>query len=319
MVLGRLTEAGAILDAAVEAARLTGNSQNVAWGLTNRALCALMVGDLNLARATADESVALLDGLGGDTFVAQLAGLILGWVLCEDGTRAAAVEQLLAAGGGDDLPRVGGGWRTTYLEVLVRSLVAVNRLDDARRAAATAGDVAQQLRLPRSAGMADRAGAHAALADGDESLAVELAVRSVDRLESCAAVIDAAHSRVVLGRALARLGRTGDAAEQLKRASNDFDRHGAIRYRDEAEQELRKLGVRIHRRTTPGTASLGLAALSGREREIAALVADRRTNAQIAAELFLSLKTVETHMRNVFRKLGVTSRVDVARAVERTP
>ena len=44
---------------------------------------------------------------------------------------------------------------------------------------------------------------------------------------------------------------------------------------------------------------------------------DRRTNPQIAHELFLSIKTIETHMRNVFRKLDVSSRVDVARVVER--
>ena len=44
---------------------------------------------------------------------------------------------------------------------------------------------------------------------------------------------------------------------------------------------------------------------------------DRRTNAEIAAELFLSTKTVESHIRNLFHKLGVSSRVEVARAVER--
>jgi DNA-binding CsgD family transcriptional regulator len=61
----------------------------------------------------------------------------------------------------------------------------------------------------------------------------------------------------------------------------------------------------------------GLGALSAREREIAQLVADRRTNKQIAAALFLSEKTVESHLRNIFRKLPATSRVEVARAVER--
>jgi DNA-binding CsgD family transcriptional regulator len=49
---------------------------------------------------------------------------------------------------------------------------------------------------------------------------------------------------------------------------------------------------------------------------VARLVVDRKTNPQIAAELFLSQKTVETHLRNIFRKLDVGSRVELARAVE---
>ena len=60
-----------------------------------------------------------------------------------------------------------------------------------------------------------------------------------------------------------------------------------------------------------------VAALSGRELAVTRLVVDRRTNAEIAADLFLSLKTVETHMRNIFPKLGVSSRVEVARIAER--
>ena len=51
----------------------------------------------------------------------------------------------------------------------------------------------------------------------------------------------------------------------------------------------------------------------GRELQVAWLVVDRKTNPQIAAELYLSQKTVETHLRNIFRKMGVTTRADLAR------
>ena len=67
----------------------------------------------------------------------------------------------------------------------------------------------------------------------------------------------------------------------------------------------------------PASATAGVASLTERELQLARLVVDRKTNPQIAAELFLSQKTVETHLRNIFRKVGVTSRVELARAVER--
>jgi DNA-binding NarL/FixJ family response regulator len=50
---------------------------------------------------------------------------------------------------------------------------------------------------------------------------------------------------------------------------------------------------------------------------VAQLVVDRKTNPEIAAELFLSQKTIETHLRNIFHKVDVTTRADLARAVER--
>jgi DNA-binding NarL/FixJ family response regulator len=97
-----------------------------------------------------------------------------------------------------------------------------------------------------------------------------------------------------------------------------LDACGALRYREGAERELGKLGSRPHRRSRPGQADApGIASLTEREFQVAQLVVDRKTNPQIAAELFLSQKTVETHLRNIFHKVDVTTRADLARAVER--
>jgi DNA-binding NarL/FixJ family response regulator len=254
------------------------------------------------------------DGSPDGGFVAAHAGVILGWVLCETGEPARGVDLIVTSGGGEDLPRVTGGWRTGQHEVLTRSWLALGRPDQARLAAARARTVADDVGLPRSEALARSAAAAVALYDGDAGLAVEEARASVTAAASAGALVDAAQSRILLGRALASAGDTASAAAELEQAAAAFDAFGAPRLRDRAEQELRKLGRHISRRSAPPTGpGQGIQSLSGRELEVARLVVDRRTNPEIASALFLSLKTVETHMRNIFRKLEVTSRVEVAR------
>src|SRR4051812_506474 len=90
---------------------------------------------------------------------------------------------------------------------------------------------------------------------------------------------------------------------------------GAARLRDEALREQRRLGRRVGRGGERAGAEHGVGALSPREREVAGLVADGRTNREIAARLFLSEKTIETVLSRVFRKLGVRSRAEVAAQV----
>jgi DNA-binding NarL/FixJ family response regulator len=131
--------------------------------------------------------------------------------------------------------------------------------------------------------------------------------------------VDVARARIVAGRALAAAGDRVRAGEELRAAETAFAAAGARRLREQAVRDLRAVGLRVARAGKRGDASAGgVAALSGREREIADLVRDRLTNREIGAELFLSQKTVETHLRNVFVKLGVQSRVEVARLIEET-
>jgi DNA-binding NarL/FixJ family response regulator len=112
-------------------------------------------------------------------------------------------------------------------------------------------------------------------------------------------------------------GDAGSAVAELERAHAELSRCGAAHDRDEAARELRALGKRVPRAGGAGAGADGLEALSRREREVADLVADGRTNREIAAALHLSEKTVENHMARIFGKLGVSSRLQVATAVER--
>jgi DNA-binding NarL/FixJ family response regulator len=117
---------------------------------------------------------------------------------------------------------------------------------------------------------------------------------------------------------LTACGDRSRAGSELERAAVLFERCGALPRRDEVERELGRLGRRPHRRTRPGIKDGdGVESLTERELQVARLVLDRKTNPEIAAELVLSQKTVETHIRHLFEKLRVSSRVDVARVVER--
>jgi DNA-binding NarL/FixJ family response regulator len=197
-------------------------------------------------------------------------------------------------------------------------LLEAGRRDEAEHAAAAARACAEAVALPMAGAMAALAAAALDLDDGEPAAAAEQALSAAASLQEVGNVFDAATSLLLAGRALAQAGKPDQAAAELELAASAFESFGSHRYRLQAERELRKLGRSIHRRTRPGKGDgSGLDSLTERELQIARLVVDRKTNPQIAAELFLSSKTVETHLRNTFRKLGVESRVEVARLVER--
>jgi DNA-binding CsgD family transcriptional regulator/tetratricopeptide (TPR) repeat protein len=316
-VLGRPLEAEELFEGAVEAARLAGNVQSLAWNLFNRSLAALAAGDLDAALAAAEESFGLEEDMQPGPISGATAA-VLASALLEAGQPDRSVDLLLTRVGGEELQFIPGGWRARFLEVLTRALLATGRRADAERAAAATQACADAMSVPTAGAMASLAEAALALDEGEPTTAAERALAAAVGFEAAEARWDAARAHELAGRGLARAGDHDRAALELERAAAAFDSFGSLRYRNQAERELRKIGRHPHRRTRPGTPDAhGIAALTGRELEIARLVVDRKTNAQIAAELFLSQKTVETHLRNIFNKLDVTTRVALARIVER--
>jgi ATP/maltotriose-dependent transcriptional regulator MalT len=316
-VRGKLAEAAELLDEAIEAGRLLGSPPALAGNLFNRSVVALAVGDLDLALATAEESVELTRDLD-QGFVTAWAAARLAGVLFETGQPDRAVEVLLGRAGGEELTLIPGGWRAYGLELLTRCWLALDRPSEAARAADLAEATAAAVRLPLATAWADRAVAAVALHSGEAIRATERALASAETAHQAGAPIEAALSRTLAGRALAQAGQTDRALAELQHAAATFDACGALRYRDSTERELGRLGHRPHRRTRPGNSNrAGLDSLTERELQVARLVVDRKTNSEIAAELFLSQKTVETHLRNIFHKLDLTTRVALARAVER--
>ena len=124
---------------------------------------------------------------------------------------------------------------------------------------------------------------------------------------------DLARIQLTYGSHLRRIKRTTDARHQLAAAAQTFRQLGATPWTDRVERELRATGI------TVATAEAGLASLTPQQRQIALLAAAGHTNKEIAARLFLSPRTVSTHLYQVFPKRGITSRAALRDALADTP
>jgi len=124
---------------------------------------------------------------------------------------------------------------------------------------------------------------------------------------------DLARIHLTYGSHLRRIKRTTDARRQLTAAAEVFRRLGAAPWETRANSELRASGITITK------AEAGLASLTPQQRQIALLAATGHTNKEIAARLFLSPRTVSTHLYQVFPKLGITSRAALRDALADIP
>jgi len=316
-IQGRLAEATECCEAALEAARLSASPHELYRALFEYGWTLYYAGDLDGAIAAGEESLRIDRRLAGATIPNGGGGP--GWVLGVAWFDAGEIERgrkILLELGGEDVARTMPVERCFDWENLTLSELAVGNLDGADAYAQRSEVDAAELGLKLPAALADRARAAVLLAAGEPLEAARVAERSAEAAEAVAARLHAAFSRSLEGRALAAAGAKQDAIAMLRRAEGELDACGSIRVRDETRRELRRLGARSEPRGPAAAGDSGMASLTKRELEIATLATDRKTNREIAAALFLSGKTVESHMRNIFNKLGVSSRVEVARAVE---
>jgi DNA-binding NarL/FixJ family response regulator len=156
-----------------------------------------------------------------------------------------------------------------------------------------------------------RAEAAILAASGEVEESVELVKEIVASAQRQALYVEAVWAQIDLGAMLVQLDRPA-AVDLFRAAGAGAERMGVITQQAMAEQMLRALGVRTWRRHAAPVSSDSLAGLSDREREIAQLVGQGRTNPEIASTTFLSRKTVERHVSNVFAKLGVRNRAELA-------
>jgi DNA-binding CsgD family transcriptional regulator len=187
--------------------------------------------------------------------------------------------------------------------------LAARRLGRPQRAAELIGeevDLAERFGAPRAIGVARRAAG--LLARGDT--AVELLGSAVDVLSAAGAGVERARAMADLGAAIRRAGRPADARRILRDAVLLAERLGAGAVARHARDELRAAGGRA-----PAASGRAVDGLTPGERRVAELAAAGQSNRQIANSLFITVKAVEWHLGNVYRKLAVRRRAELSGAL----
>jgi DNA-binding NarL/FixJ family response regulator len=295
-----------------EAARLGGLRYQLLFALWQRAQILEMQGDIVDSRRAAEECRSLIAGLEPNSLT--LTGICNLAVLEVEHDPARALREIVSAAG-PQLERIDPVWSTFVSLAAVRAAISVGDLDAAERWASLTEERASSLALTAGAVRAATARAMVSLAVGLSDQAASLALSAVEDGLRFGAIRDAMEARLVAGRALAAAGRREEAIATLQALAAAATAGGANRLVDAAARELRALGSRVAAATLRGGSVRAFDELSDREREIAELVVSGLSNKQVAAKLFLSEKTVESHLSRVYAKVGVRSRVELTRAL----
>ncbi len=274
------------------------------WINSNLAHIALDLGDT-------DAAVTVLTGLDAVDPIGRCLVLEARAHLAAVQNEPAAAHDLYAEAGRnlDAMGLMNPGfiaWRSPAAIAAARA----GRGDDASRLAATDLAIARRTGTARTIGLALRAAA--LVADRDD--AIRLLTESVTVLERSAGVLEYARSLLALGSALRRTNRQSEARMVLEQALDITARAGAEPLMRHVTDELLTTGRRPRRAYLTGVESL-----TATERRIAEMAAAGETNAEIARGLYIATKTVEWHLANVYRKLDLANRRQLAATIATAP
>jgi DNA-binding NarL/FixJ family response regulator len=301
---------GDLTNAEVDARTLKEISLTCGWPL-GEGFSAAWLGEVLVERGELDEAERVLTEGPFAPSSAELPHVLpYIWVLqargrlrLAQGRAADAVEDLREAGRraiaiGMISPTV-APWRS----LLACALLDLDQRAEGERLVTEELALARGTGAPRAIGMALRTAARL----DDE---IPRLRESIEALRQAGARLERARSHAALGAALWRAGQPEEARTSLRCAVDLAHRCGADALEDEALAQLRATGARPRRRVTTGAG-----ALTPSERRIAELAAAGQQNREIAEALFVTMATVEFHLRNAYRKLGITSRTQLAAAL----
>ncbi|WP_439959519.1 LuxR C-terminal-related transcriptional regulator [Streptomyces scabiei] len=302
---------------AAEAAAVDALRQAYATGQDNGA-CHLQAALAMFAAVTGDEQVcreraeaarvhALERGLG---LPAALAMFALAFLDLSTGRYAASAARLRALAGFGP----GHGHRAVRHLATPHYVEAAVRTGDTRVARAAHADYDRWARTVRSADdLALSARCRALLATGEA--AVEHYRAALDLHASGTRDFERARTELLFGSALRRLRNRTEARDRLHSALEAFDHFGSPHCAAQARAELRALGERAA--AVPAAEALA-SVLTAQQLMIARMAAEGATNREIAARLLLSPRTIDHHLRGVFSRLGIRSRIELVRLLGET-
>jgi DNA-binding CsgD family transcriptional regulator len=280
-----------------------GGEQEHACGLMIHALVQSHLGNVDEARPAAENALALSEQRG-DRIMATRSRGVLGFLDLSSGRPARALEWLEPAA--SELRRLGVAELSIYrvTENALEAQLALGRIEDAEATIALVEEKGKLAARTWHEVVAARGRALAAAVRGDVDAAVGLAAGAVEACARLPQPFELGRTLLVQGSIERRAKRRAAAREALRAALDTFDALGAPLWAEKATEELARI---------PGRSRVQSAELSPTERKVAELAARGLSNKEVAAQLFLTVRTVEWNLSKVYEKLGVRSRAELAR------